>query len=153
MTRFQCLKRKLGMEKFKPNAATEHGKALEPKVREMMEVRLGEKLDELVLQSRKHPHLVAQIDGLGENHQIEIKCPYRESSFIEMVKKIPEHYEVQMQHQMLVTGKEEALFVFYYKGHLLQHPLFACRETQDMIVAETLQFVEDLQTAREANRK
>lgn len=150
-TKLQVMKRKLGMEKFKGNRATEHGKELEPVVLEMLSTKLGEKLEEKVLQSRRHEHLVAQIDGLSENYQVEIKCPFAESSFNTMVEGIPYHYIVQMQHQMIVTGRESALFAFYYKGHLLTHSLKACPALQSQIVDLSLQFVASLQKTREAN--
>lgn len=150
-SKLKLMKRKLGIEKFKPNRATEHGKALEPVVLEMLTTRLGETLEEKVLQSREHPHLVAQIDGLSENHQVEIKCPYAESSFLKMVESIPYHYVVQMQHQLLVTGRDKALFAFYYKGHLLTHPLEACQTLQSQILDASQQFVLSLQKARESN--
>ena len=152
-TKLQLMKRKLGMEKFKPNRATEHGKSLEPVVLEMLSIKFGEKLQEKVLQSRKHTHLVAQIDGLSDNYQFEIKCPYAESSFLKMVSGIPYHYVVQMQHQLLVTGRSKALFAFYYKGHLLTHSLQACPALQSQILDASQQFVASLQKTRESSER
>jgi len=116
MTRLTLMRTKLGMEpKVKPNAAMARGSMLEETVRQMCESRLKQRLPSKTLQSKKYPHLVAQIDGLGVSEQIEIKCPYSEIKFSEMAKEIPLHYKLQMQHQMIVSGRESVVFCLYFE--------------------------------------
>lgn len=151
MTRFQLMKRKLGMETFKPNRATEHGKRLEPVVRQIMELRLKEPLPEVVLQSKEHLFMVAQIDGFGVTKQVEIKCPFSETSFNDMVNRIPYHYQLQMQHQMLVSGRKACVFVVYFEGSVISRPYESNPDLQTDILDSCRIFVEDLKQARQGS--
>lgn len=57
-------------------------------------------------------------DGLvGDKGLIEIKCPKYNTMVDYLLKdKIPTDYYKQMQHQLLVTGREFCDFVAYYPG-------------------------------------
>jgi len=139
------------MTTFKGNIATERGKLLEEPVRKIIEIRLGEDLEELIAQSIEFPWIVAQIDGYGPTQQVEIKCPFNGVSFAKMAQEIPLHYKYQLQHQMLVTGRKACVFAVYYKGELVLTPYAACPVMQSACIESSRQFLEDLKQARQAS--
>ena len=68
-----------------------------------------------VVQSSKHKWMIASLDGLSEDKKtiVEIKCP-GEKVYEEISKgNIPEYYHWQMQHQMVVCGRDSCTLVVY----------------------------------------
>jgi len=99
-----------------PNYAMKRGTALEPKIRAMAEEQLGKKFTPCVITSDQFPWMSASLDGLSEAQDeiIEVKCG-SESQFHNAKKGVvPEHYEIQMQHQMFVSGVSHCWFVTYW---------------------------------------
>lgn len=153
-SRFELMRAKLNPNyRQKSSPMMERGKQLEDPVRRLLELRLKEPLPEKVCQSLEHPSLVAQIDGLGEHYQVEIKCPYRQETALKMAQEIPRHYQIQMQHQMLVTGREIVQFAVYFEGVL---SVSLCKRDpvlQHKILESCEQFLADLKQAHQASEK
>ena len=73
--------------------------------------------------------------------------------FSEMAKEIPLHYQLQMQHQMIVSGRESVVFCLYFEGCLRLFRYESCPDMQSQILDSSRQFLEDLQQAQEANER
>ena len=96
--------------------AMAHGTAMEPKARAAYENRTGLVMQPLVLTEGDYS---ASLDGitLEGDRIVEIKCPFkgRVSELWKTAQSgtVPEHYRVQIQHQLMVSGAAIAdLFVF-----------------------------------------
>lgn len=105
------VKKKVLSLKWAGNAATAHGTALEPMVRDLYDQRTGRKSHEIgLVQHRKYPWLGASPDGVTEDGLlIEIKCPLTRK----IEAKVPKHYLPQVQLQLEITDLEECDFVQY----------------------------------------
>jgi putative phage-type endonuclease len=105
------VKKKVLSLKWAGNAATAHGTALEPLVRDLYDERTGRKSHEIgLVQHRKYPWLGASPDGVTEDGLlIEIKCPLTRK----IEAKVPKHYLPQVQLQLEITDLEECDFVQY----------------------------------------
>ena len=97
-------------------AAMHHGTQMEPKARAAYEERTGLVMQPLVLTEGEYS---ASLDGitLDSDLIVEIKVPYkgRASALWQAVSagEVPEHYRIQVQHQLMVSGAKLAhLFVF-----------------------------------------
>lgn len=103
-------KKVLGL-KWSGNAATAHGTALEPLVRDLYDQRTGRKSHEIgLVQHREYPWLGASPDGVTEDGLlIEIKCPLTRK----IEAKVPKHYLPQVQLQLEITDLEVCDFVQY----------------------------------------
>jgi putative phage-type endonuclease len=113
-TPYTCWQRKLGLiPEKKSNEAMERGQRLEPKARSQFIERYGIDMIPVVVESTEFDFLGASLDGISElgNLILEIKCGG--TKLHEMAKRgeIPQYYQDQMQHQLLVTGAVKA---FYY---------------------------------------
>jgi len=105
------VKKKVLNLKWAGNAATAHGTALEPLVRDLYDERTGRKSHEIgLVQHRDYPWLGASPDGVTEDGLlIEIKCPLTRK----IEAKVPKHYLPQVQLQLEITDLEECDFVQY----------------------------------------
>lgn len=87
--------------------AMQHGTDTEPAARAAYEAQTGNVMQPLVLQDGPYS---ASLDGitLDEDLILEIKCPVRGSRSDlwrdVAAGAVPEHYGIQVQHQMLVSG-------------------------------------------------
>jgi len=97
-------------------AAMHHGTQMEPKARAAYEEQTGLVMQPLVLTEGEYS---ASLDGitLDSDLIVEIKAPYkgRASALWQAVTagEVPEHYRIQVQHQLMVSGAKLAhLFVF-----------------------------------------
>ena len=97
-------------------AAMHNGTQMEPKARAAYEEKTGLVMQPLVLTEGEYS---ASLDGitLDSDLIVEIKAPYkgRASALWEAVSAgdVPEHYRIQVQHQLMVSGAKLAhLFVF-----------------------------------------
>jgi putative phage-type endonuclease len=98
------------------NAAMRHGTGLEPAARHAYEVETGHVMQPLVLQDGPYS---ASLDGMTLDGEliVEIKCPMRgrSSTLWQAVAagEVPPHYAAQIQHQLMVSGAQQAhLWVF-----------------------------------------
>jgi putative phage-type endonuclease len=97
-------------------AAMKHGTAMEPMARAAYEEKTGVVMQPLVMTEGQYS---ASLDGitLAGDRIVEIKCPYKgqASDVWQAVTAgdVPEYYQVQVQHQLMVSGAVHAdLFVF-----------------------------------------
>jgi len=109
------VKKKVLKTKWAGNAATAHGTALEPLVRDLYDQRTGRKSHEIgLVQHREYPWLGASPDGVTEDGLlIEIKCPLTRK----IEAKVPKHYLPQVQLQLEITDLEECDFIQYRPGN------------------------------------
>ncbi len=97
-------------------AAMHHGTQMEPKARAAYAEKTGLVMQPLVLIDGDYS---ASLDGitLEGDLLLEVKCPYegQASALWQAVSvgEVPEHYRIQVQHQMMVSGVASAhLWVF-----------------------------------------
>lgn len=115
-TPYQLWQLKLGLIEQKVNAAMQRGTDLEPVARAAYEQQTGRVMQPLVVVDGEYS---ASLDGmtLGGQRILETKCPVkgRDSTLWKMVEagSLPEHYQLQVQHQLMVTAANLAeVFVF-----------------------------------------
>lgn len=116
MTPYQLWLVKTGRQQTAITAAMQRGTDLEPLARLVYEQQTGLVMQPLVLEAEAYS---ASLDGmtLEGDLVLEIKCPARGtcSKLWHSVAagEIPEHYQVQIQHQLMVSGAQMAhLWVF-----------------------------------------
>ena len=97
-------------------APMQHGTQMEPAARAAYEEQTGSVMQPLVLTDGDYS---ASLDGITLEGDliVEIKCPYkgRASTLWQAasVGEVPEHYAIQVQHQLMVAGAASAhLWVF-----------------------------------------
>ena len=116
MTPYQLWLVKTGRATTKATVAMQHGTNLEPAARAAYEAQTGAVMQPLVVQDGPYS---ASLDGIDLDGQLilEIKCPYKAQASAlwtdAMVGVVPEHYNLQVQHQLMVSGATQAhLYVF-----------------------------------------
>jgi len=116
MSPYQLWLLKTGRSVTKTTAAMQHGTDMEPAARAAYEAQSGNVMQPLVLQDGPYS---ASLDGMDLDGQliVEIKCPYKGQSSVlwndAMVGHVPAQYELQVQHQLMVSGAALAhLWVF-----------------------------------------
>lgn len=115
-TPYQLWLEKTGKAQNKPNAAMLRGTELEPLARQSYEQQTGLVMQPVVLEAGRFS---ASLDGLtlGGDLVLEIKCPARgaQSELWKAIAggQVPDHYMIQVQHQLMVSGAQIAhLWVF-----------------------------------------
>lgn len=117
-TPYQLWQQKLGLATPEVNSAMLRGTELEPAARAAYERLTGLVMKPLVLVDGEYS---ASLDGytLAGDRIVEIKCPLkgRESSLWKAIeaRTLPEHYQWQVQHQLMVT-KADVADVFVFDG-------------------------------------
>lgn len=116
LTPYQLWLIKTGRCAQETTSAMQHGTDLEPAARAAYEIFTGNIMQPLVL---KDGNYSASLDGMTLDGKLilEIKCPLRgsRSELWQETRagKVPEHYAIQIQHQMMVSGASLAhLWVF-----------------------------------------
>src|SRR6266550_3053804 len=118
LTPYQLWQHKLGLAELVVTPAMLRGTELEPAARAAYEARTGLVIQPLVLVNGEYS---ASLDGLtlGGERLVEIKCPFkgRDSTLWKTIEagRLPEHYQWQVQHQLMVT-KAEVADVFVFDG-------------------------------------
>lgn len=105
--------RKLGLRAGPTmNQAMRRGVEFEDEARAFFEDRIGEEFTPLCCQHDEAGFIRASLDGISASMSsgLEIKIPGLKTHQMALAGKVPEYYEIQMQHQMLVTGLE---FIWY----------------------------------------
>jgi putative phage-type endonuclease len=91
--------------------AAERGRALESLARQVYEDRLGIQMEPLCVTHDRREWMRASLDGISFDSAVilEIKCPLSSRDHaLAREGKIPPHYFAQLQHQLEVTGADEA---------------------------------------------
>ncbi len=123
-TPYQLWLEKTGKAQTKANAAMRRGIELEPAARAAYEELTGLVMQPLVLQAGDYS---ASLDGMTLEGDLilEIKCPVRgtRSDLWQEVLagEVPEHYAIQVQHQLMVSGADTAHLWVYDGSKGLQH--------------------------------
>ncbi len=93
------------------NPAARRGREMERFARQVYEARTGIQMEPLCVTHEQHDWMRASLDGLSFDSAVvlEIKCPLGSRDHA-LARKghIPRHYYAQIQHQLEVTGAEEA---------------------------------------------
>lgn len=124
VTPYQLWLLKTGRAEPESNEAMRRGTALEPRARAAYEEQTGLVMQPLVLQDGLYS---ASLDGmtLARELILEVKCPYKgkASALWQSVEagEVPPYYLAQIQHQLMVSGAEQAhLWVYDGQEGLLQ---------------------------------
>jgi putative phage-type endonuclease len=91
--------------------AAQRGRALESVAREVYEAKVGIQMEPLCLTHDRLVWMRASLDGVSFDGAVvlEIKCPLSSGDHaLAREGQIPPHYYAQLQHQLEVTGAEEA---------------------------------------------
>lgn len=123
-----------------PNYAMKRGTALEPKVRAMAEEKLGTKFTPCVVTSDQFPWMSASLDGLSESQDeiLEVKCGSAAQFEAALQGKVPEAYEIQMQHQMFVSGVSHGWFVTYHNEEIAVVKVQRWEAQRMLVMVETV---------------
>ncbi|MBE3589977.1 MAG: YqaJ viral recombinase family protein [Firmicutes bacterium] len=112
-----------------PSEAMEWGVRLEPIVAEAWAERTGKKIRRrnAILQHPQYPWMLANVDRfvVGENAVLEVKTTSAFGADAWADGAVPDHYVIQVQHQMAVTGCEKAYLAVLIGGNHLE-----CREIE-----------------------
>lgn len=117
-TPYICWQRKLGLiEEKKANEVMERGKRLEPEARAQFIQRHDIKMTPVCAESTEFEFLGASLDGISSCHSmlLEVKCGGAKLHDMAYRGEIPQYYQDQMQHQLLVTGAKKC-FYYSYNG-------------------------------------
>lgn len=113
---YSCWQRKLGLLEEKPaSEAMERGKKLEPEARARFIDAYGMRVEPAVVESSEFDFLGASLDGISEQGDtlLEIKCGGAKLHGMAARGEIPQYYQDQMQHQLLVTGAGKCCYYSY----------------------------------------
>ncbi|SCA63073.1 hypothetical protein SCG7086_AI_00180 [Chlamydiales bacterium SCGC AG-110-P3] len=112
--------------------AMQRGKFLEPEARKKFEEETGLVVWPDVLIHPEHDFMIASLDGITMDGKtaVEIKCPGAKTHQMAVDGEVPEHYRIQMQHQMMVVGVE-TMYYFSFDG--TQGVILEIRRDQEMI--------------------
>jgi len=114
----QLWEEKMGLKQsFYESLAMQRGKDLEPEARKAFERETGLVVWPNVLIHPEHEFIIASLDGITMDAQaaVEIKCPGEKTHKMAQDGHIPKHYQIQMQHQLAVTGLQ-TMFYYSYDG-------------------------------------
>jgi putative phage-type endonuclease len=146
-SREQIFLAKQGEWKYEENENTRRGKKLEPEARELYERLYGYKMTPICGVHDTHDFIRASLDGYRDDGKLilELKCPRPENHNLWHREGIPSYYEIQIQHQLLVSGSPLAHFVSYCpqvvkRCRLLVVPVKADPEFHSLLIRELAEF-------------
>ncbi len=141
-TRESLLLDKIGWQSDLPNnVAIEHGINSEKWALGVYNYFNWSSFQDKVFVSRDLPWMRASIDGFHEGRAVEIKCPYKFSSFQKLQEKIPNYYMLQMQAQMFCAELEKIdFFVIFDSNNFFTKKVDRNEKTINEIVLECSDF-------------
>lgn len=101
------------VKEFRSNPSIDRGNRWEPAARARYELRTGFDFPAVVKEHPRYKFIIASLDGYSEQEKIiiEIKCVTGRKTIDEAkAGRVVDHYYSQVQHQLLVTGANEAHF-------------------------------------------
>lgn len=112
---------KKGLEKRESNWTMQRGKNLEGTARDLFEKEMSTLFPPIVTRSLDKPYMIASMDGWDYNTGIgvEIKCGGRNLWDQACDGIIPINYEIQMNHQMIVTQTQHIHYCVFFKGKIM----------------------------------
>lgn len=138
---YQLWLEKTGLVKAKPpTAAMQHGTVTEPVVRERYIVETGKRIVPVaaVYDDPDAPYIRASVDGWDAEtrHLVEIKCPMSGDSHRSAREgMLPDHYWMQVQHEMAVMDALTCDYVSYFDGDMVVIPV---ERNEDIWLSEIL---------------
>lgn len=104
-----------GESSFGENANTRRGKHYEPEARSAYEQVYGWKMRPVCAVHDEYPFVKASLDGIRDDGQLilEIKCPTSQNYERVVSGSLPDYWQSQVQHQLLVTGATTCHFLVY----------------------------------------
>lgn len=137
-------------EGFQGNDATERGLEMEPKARASYEI-LNDfvEMPATCVQHDAYPKIIASLDGLSLDGKriLEIKYPSQESHESTLSGKVPEHYWIQCQHQlMLVPDADACDYWSYREGNGALVKVVPDAPFQALLLASELAFLKLVET-------
>jgi putative phage-type endonuclease len=127
-TPYQLWEEKTGLRTFEStNWATQRGHRMEPMARAHIEFMLDREFPPVLAEHPTFNFLRASLDGYCKetNTILEIKCPGAEDHAKAREGNVPEKYYPQLQHQLLVTGAEKAIYLSFTESDnatVIVHP-------------------------------
>lgn len=118
MTPHQLFLQKEGLYEVEENWAMARGKDMEEEARAAYEAHTGETMFATVEFNPVYPWAMASLDGINlqRNRICEIKCPGEKDHNEASRGMIPEKYQIQMQHQMMVLNLDRNDYWSYRDG-------------------------------------
>src|SRR5271157_3831078 len=116
-TPYQLWEEKIYGKATEQNKAMARGTALEPAARYVFETMTLLNVKPKVMVHPERSWQIASLDGItfDGNTIVEIKCPNAETHQMAVKGKIPDHYMIQIQHQLIVSGALKAIY-FSFDG-------------------------------------
>lgn len=136
ISRYQRWQQKIGL--LPPQEETEamrRGKELEPVAREEFYNQTGIQTWPVVIKNIKYPYLLASMDGVQLSmlgyvqYAVEIKVPGKKTHEMAMNDIIPEHYQWQLLHQMIVCDLQT---IFYFSWNETSSKILEFSRDPDM---------------------
>jgi putative phage-type endonuclease len=142
---------KLGLYKQEQTEAMARGHELEPIARKALESKLGRSFTPCVIQHESIPWLAASLDGLTDdkNAFCEIKCSTRYNHLLLQGGEAPDHWIIQVQHQLMVTGCQYAYLCSYYDGYISYLKIMPDYDMREKILEKEKEFWNYVQTFTE----
>lgn len=104
---------------FTGNAATQAGSEAEAKARATYEILHGdfELFDPICVQHDQYDFMLASLDGYSPalKRILEIKYPSKESHELALAGFVPEHYWIQIQHQLACCDEAESAHYWSFR--------------------------------------
>lgn len=102
-------------EDLSQNYLVQRGVRLEPEARQMACIELDASFEPACFVHDKYDFMRFSADGFDEanNSIIEIKCGHETTHDKALANEIPEHYLIQVQYGLLVSGASHAYYVSY----------------------------------------
>ena len=117
-TPLKLWRQKMGIEpETALTPAMRRGMELEEQARQCFIAKTGIAMAPDVLVSQERPWQMASLDGISQNRDaiLEVKCPNKDTHEMAKQNKLPDHYMIQMQHQLCVAGVNIGYY-FSYDG-------------------------------------
>jgi putative phage-type endonuclease len=133
-TPYDIFQLKMGRAKNKESFVTRHGHEAEAKARARYELVSMRDMTPACAIHPRYEICRASLDGVSSDGKriLEIKCPKSLKTLEEIKKgKVPEHYMMQVQYQLAVTGADVADF-FVYHEDTDQHELKEVKPDLDL---------------------
>lgn len=150
-TPYQLWEEKTGKVQEPPaNEAMMRGNRLEPKARSTWELMSDCEMPACLAEHARYPFIRASLDGLNlkSSRILEIKCPNLKDHQLAIEGKVPEKYFPQLQHQLLVTNVERAIYYSYShndetgQGSGVAVEVLPDKEYQEMLLEKEIEFWE-----------
>jgi putative phage-type endonuclease len=144
-SRLELWEEKVGIRETKSIGHLPHvkrGVDAEPIARELCEKRYGVTYTTPVIIHPTYPFIAASLDGLCDDHVLEIKTMGLAKHIAVSTGEIPDYYECQLQWNMMLSGRDRAWFVSYRPedNTLYDHLVFAEVSRQNEMLEKAIEF-------------